>query len=362
MKIVHVSFVRVRGCHNPRQWLERLYFFTGTLESLAKGHEVISVHCIEGSAEVRQQGVRYRFFKTSGIEFFFPLRIIFFLSREQPDAVVLHGVRYVWQNFLTGVFLSRRCALFVQHHGEPVLRRGRWFFRLADLFTDGYFFTASGIASDWSRKGLIALNKVFEVPGGSTHFVPSVRKKATRPFETTDTGPVYIWVGRFNQNKDPDTLLKAFGQFARERANVTLIIVFADEGIPASVKKLSHGVADNIHWVGKVPHGALASWFGISDFVVSTSHAESTGFAVIEAMACGCVPVVTDIPAFRMLTGDGTCGTLYPAGDVAALLSAFHQSTQFDLEAMRNKVLTQFEKHLSFDAIARRMSDAFQSV
>lgn len=362
MKIIHVSFVRVHGYKSPLQWLERLYFFTGTLESLAKKHEVISLHCIEESAEMRQSGVRYRFFKTSAVEFYLPVRIISFLNKEQPDAVVLHGLRHVWQNFLTGVFLPRRCLIFAQHHGEPALRRGRWLFRLADRFIHGYFFTASGIASDWNRKGLIALDKVFEVPGGSTHFARPVKDEAMRRFRTTGAQLVYIWVGRFNQNKDPDTLLKAFSRFARERLHVRLIVIFADKEVPDSTKKLADGVEDNIHWVGKVSHHALMQWYSISHFVVSTSHAESTGFAVIEAMACGCVPVVTDIPAFRMITGDGACGALYPAGDVAALLSALRRSTEFDLETMSTKALTRFETHLSFDAIATRMTDAIQAV
>ena len=42
-----------------------------------------------------------------------------------------------------------------------------------------------------------------------------------------------------------------------------------------------------------------------ADLFVLGSHREGSGYSLIEALACGLPPVVTDIHAFRTLTGCG---------------------------------------------------------
>ena len=53
---------------------------------------------------------------------------------------------------------------------------------------------------------------------------------------------------------------------------------------------------------------------------VSGSHSEGSGYALIEAMSAGVVPVVTDIPSFRAIAGD--CGARWPPGDAGAFADA----------------------------------------
>jgi len=52
---------------------------------------------------------------------------------------------------------------------------------------------------------------------------------------------------------------------------------------------------------------------------VSTSTSDSTSVSLLEAMAAGCFPIVSDIPANREWIASEAQGMLFPCGDDAAL-------------------------------------------
>ena len=117
------------------------------------------------------------------------------------------------------------------------------------------------------------------------------------------------------------------------------------------------GNKDVITLAGKIPHDEMIHWYNDADFIISSSHYEGSGTAVCEAMSCGCIPILTDIPSFRMMSDNGNCGLLYPPGDANALLSVLIKSTVIDITDSKRKILEQFNANLSFDAIAERFQD-----
>lgn len=54
----------------------------------------------------------------------------------------------------------------------------------------------------------------------------------------------------------------------------------------------------------------------------SVPSTDATSAAVLEGMAAGTFPILSDVPANRALVGDGTTGLVVPAGDVGALADA----------------------------------------
>ena len=79
-------------------------------------------------------------------------------------------------------------------------------------------------------------------------------------------------------------------------------------------------------------------------------------------MSFGCIPVLTDILSFRQMTGNCSCGILFPAGDTESLLAALIQITSQDKAAEREKVLQQFRSELSFEAIADKIQEVAVSL
>jgi glycosyltransferase involved in cell wall biosynthesis len=104
--------------------------------------------------------------------------------------------------------------------------------------------------------------------------------------------------------------------------------------------------------VGQLPHEDMPYWFSSADFIISGSYKEGTSIVLAEAMSCGCIPVVTAIPAYKVMTGNGHCGVLYEPGNEDALLRALVTTTAINIKEERQKVLEHFHSKLSFKAIA----------
>ena len=96
-----------------------------------------------------------------------------------------------------------------------------------------------------------------------------------------------------------------------------------DPGNPASVPKelildwVSEGVLD---WLGHVDD--MPSLLQRVQIVVLPSYREGLPKGLIEAAACGCAIVTTDVPGCREVVEDGVDGFLVPVKDAAALASA----------------------------------------
>lgn len=89
------------------------------------------------------------------------------------------------------------------------------------------------------------------------------------------------------------------------------------KGIPtflSATKDLNARVIENI------PHNELIELLKSSRVYCQLSYTESFGMTLLEAMACGCIPIVTDRDALPEVVGD--CGYVVPYGDVEATRSA----------------------------------------
>ena len=93
------------------------------------------------------------------------------------------------------------------------------------------------------------------------------------------------------------------------------------------------------------------------DFFLLGSHREGSGYALIEALACGATPIVSDIPSFRALAGPA--GALVPPGDPAAFADALVDLGRRDRAALRRATIARFDTALSFDRVGARLCDIY---
>jgi glycosyltransferase involved in cell wall biosynthesis len=243
-------------------------------------------------------------------------------------------------------FLGKNVKIVVQNHAErPFTGFKKVLQKIASKHVDHFLFTSSETGHEWIKRGnIVSSASIVELMEVSSVFGPITKK-------STNASPVFLWVGRLNENKDPLTVVKAFLQFANDHADAKLYMIYQTDELLSQIKNLLSSPSP-VMLLGKIPHNELQHWYDNADFFVSGSHHEGSGTALCEAMSRGCIPIVTNIPSFRAIAGDA--GFLYEAGNSKALLAAMQNVVTVDREAAVEKVYRQFKERLSFEAIAQR--------
>ena len=231
----------------------------------------------------------------------------------------------------------------------------------------------------WMRRGLMKADALLvATPGHRDIFIASrlvpadfqirdVMEASTRLRVRGDSirrdGLTLLFVGRLNRNKDPLTVLDGFNRFLLRRPDARILFVYeTDELAPAMRAMLNvyPALTSKVSLVGAVAHEELPAVYAQADIFVLGSHREGSGFAALEAMACGAIPVLTDIPSFRGMTDGGRLGGLWRPGDARSFVDALLRVTTRSLRPQRDEVRAYFESRLSWEAIGRRALEIYR--
>lgn len=291
----------------------------------------------------------------SGVQFHFhtsDAALAAAVRAERPDVVHVHGLG--WTRLL--LRLTRLgVPVLVQHHGEPVFHgRAKWGHRLVRSRLAGYLFTgaAYGQAQPWIDGGVIRADAVL-------HDVLEAAAMLDEPAGPVvlEGDPAILWVGRLIELKDPITAVRAFGLAAAELPGAHLHLLATDRTLEPAVRAAiaaSGAPAARIHLHDAVPHEEVAAWYRAAPVVVATSRREGSGYALIEALTCGCVPVVSDIPPHRAIVLGA--GWYFTPGDApGAARSLVHA-----VAARREPNASDSRSLVSWQRVARETGEAYR--
>jgi glycosyltransferase involved in cell wall biosynthesis len=201
--------------------------------------------------------------------------------------------------------------------------------------------------------------KIVEIPESTSRFTPSNQAEA-RAATGLKGSPCVLWVGHLDANKDPLTVLRGFAAAAERFPDMQLWCCYAAAPLLIEVQRLIKSIpllAERVHLLGRLPHARVEQLMRAADIFVLGSRREGSGYSLVESLACGVSPVVTDIPSFRALTGG--VGRLWRCGDIDSLEQALVAAAAQDRDQQRNVVLRHFESQLSMQAIGRKFNAAY---
>jgi glycosyltransferase involved in cell wall biosynthesis len=366
MRIVSTSYSKTDHFNHPGEWLNRISFYTIILEELAKRHQVNSIERINYEGTVTEKGVTYHFIRQRQANSLLPFNNHRLVRKLQPDIVFVNGFIFPFQLMQLRWWIGPRPRIIVLHRAEKPFRGfKKQVQKLADRFVNAYLFTSAEFGIPWIGSGIINdVEKIHEVIQSSSSFQPGNRYESGKALKVNGK-PIFLWVGRLDENKDPLTVVKGFMMYLEVNPAAKLYMIFQEDGLLEEVRKLltkSPLATGAVTLVGKVSHADIGQWYNAADFIISGSHYEGSGIAVCEAMSCGCIPILTDITSFRKMSGPGACGLLYEAGNPDSLLERLLEIGELDLQVEREKVLRQFKEELSIEAVARKMEEVIARV
>ncbi len=161
----------------------------------------------------------------------------------------------------------------------------------------------------------LAGDRLSYIPNGLD--IDRVDRVIEKPLRHSPNGHYTVAsVGRLIEIKNPLSVLSAFQQSADQASR----LVFIGEGHLRGllVKEIeARGLAEQVELTGLIPRDKVFAGVSKADVVISASRGEGLPVAVIEAMACGCPVILSDIAPHREIAGGVDFISLIAPDDVA---------------------------------------------
>lgn len=392
MKVVNLFYFYDERTQDERTLIRQYYTTTGWTEALLQeGIQSLIVTRFGRNTHFEERGIPHYFYTDKRGGSFrawqVPWRLLRQVKQLDADVVHVHSLTLSLPTFVLRWILPRKTAIIVQHHGgRSPGRIKRSLHNLLNSVADAFFFTTHQQGADWFLRAA-PYHKIMPVMEGATFFdyhsrdalqssrdhyptearqTHSYKNRNEARQQTNMTGsPVFLWVGRLDDNKDPLTVLDGFAQLAIQYPQARLYMIYHDGILEETVRQRIRqhpGLHDRVQLLGTIEHGTIRDYFHSADYFVLGSHYEGSGYALSEALRCGCIPIVTDIPSFRMMTDEGRLGALWLPGDASSFLAAAGQAVRRPLPATGEACIAWWHDQLSFEAIARVAAAHYRQV
>ncbi|MBK4732032.1 glycosyltransferase [Oxynema sp. CENA135] len=199
------------------------------------------------------------------------------------------------------------------------------------------------------------------------------RRDARRQLDIDPAALVVLYVGRFDERKGIETLVRAVGQsMLRGLANIQLAIAGGSrpgqsdgierDRIEGIVDEL--GMRDFTSFPGRLGDDDLHLYYAAANVCVVPSHYEPFGLVAIEAMASGTPVVASDVGGLQYTVVSEKTGLLCPPQDDEAfakaidrILSQPHWQLQLG-KAARKRV----EQKFSWQGVAAQLSELYEEL
>ncbi len=272
------------------------------------------------------------------------------LARDlRADMVLtLYGGGYTLMAYWSGV--RPYCAYVV---GSDVLLAGRWVRRINRA-------TLAGASRVFANGGYLAACAREQAPRASV--VPLLLGVDTRLFHRAEPrpGPVQIVCTRgFAAVYDNAAILRAVARFPEDAPDFRLVFTSGGElleeaqGLAAQI--LRPALREKVAFWGGVPYARLVEALHDSAVYVSTSRSDGTATSLLEALACGLYPVLSDIPQNREWVDPAAGnGRLVPLDDDVALSQALLHAVRTAGEGGRHAAANRAQVEARGDAESNR--------
>lgn len=265
------------------------------------------------------------------------LTIMKVLKGIKPDMVNLH----VQHHYTPAIVFSGTYPYVLTSWGLEVLELPnadsptRMLAKMAATFARKIVVDAECLKRIWMTLG-VSENKIEVIPFGvdTDLFHPQKNTGVRKKLQIKQSDVVVISTRHFfNDHYNIECLIKAIPFVVKQHKDVKFILKGTgplEDYLKKLVEKLK--VSRYVRFVGSTLYEEIALYLAGSDIYVSTCFVDSTSVSLLEAMACGLAPIVTDIPGNREWIEDVRNGLIYPPKNHEVLAEKIAQLIESESE------------------------------
>jgi glycosyltransferase involved in cell wall biosynthesis len=232
-----------------------------------------------------------------------------------------------------------------------------WMERRAFRRMDRVYVVNEQVAADYRHRFPEVAERIRFLPNWADptifHPVDAAQRQVLRAGVAADIGqavdgPLLLYAGRLEGQKDPLLLADAVAAFAGTHPGARLLI--AGEGTlepQVRARLQAEGVGDSSHFLGPVPRPRLAGLMQAADALLITSAFETGPTVGLEALACGLPVVTTNVGLVARVVADGGAGITAPRRTPAALADGLAWVVSQPVDALRAAAATAAAPYLA---------------
>jgi L-malate glycosyltransferase len=248
----------------------------------------------------------------------------------RPDVLHAHQVAGPgWVGAATGyhplVVTAWGSDLLVNPRRSQVQRQlARWVLRQADYVT----CVSQSLAQAALALGAVARHLEVAPWGIDTNvFQPATSKEMVRAALGLRPGPLVLSPRSLKAVYNPVDIARAIPKILEQVPAAQFVVRthVCDLDLLGQFQAIVQDseAAAAVHYVGDLPaEQAVADLYRAADVIVSVPSSDGTPSSVLEAMACGAVPVLSDVPSLHEWVRHECEALFVPIGDVTAISAA----------------------------------------
>lgn len=287
----------------------------------------VSVCCIdrlEGfTPSLRENGIKVDLLQKNQKRFdwFFPFQLSRYLKKNKIDIIHSHTGSF-FHGSVAGFIARTQGIIYTEHGRDPVETIPiRVLDKISSFFVDRIVTVSKALERHMVQEIKLPQKKILTIINGvntETYCDASKPEKLLAEFGLQPTNKIVGTIGRLAEIKNHPFLIRAFNKVKHIWPESRLVVVGngpCEDSLKSLVSDL--GLSDSVIFTGN--RNDVRDIYNLFDVFVLSSFSEGTSFSLLEAMASGVPPVVTNVGGNPGIVRDSVNGYLVEVDDDQAL-------------------------------------------
>lgn len=293
------------------------------------------------------------------------LRLYKYIKKYEPDIVHIHLSPIILYCILPLMFYRKPVYIETIHNEVARIDNGSKIKRILKYFVYQLKQTHICTISDknarefkrvYGKKCDIMIYNGRKFNGPSADFDKA--KQEIESYKWNNDTIVVTHIARCSPQKNQDLLIDGFNQLLAEEQNVILLVIGngfnSEKGL-----QLQQKASKGIYFLGEKHN--VQDYLLSSDAFCLSSRYEGMPITLIEALACGCIPMSTPVSGVTDLIEDGVNGFISTGFSESSYMDMLHHFISQHSNINKQDLRDLYKKKLSIEACATSYYDFYKS-